>query len=220
MIDNLAIEQKIGYKFKDKKLLEVAFTHPSYANEHKTKSNQRLEFLGDAVLELIVTDKLFSTYVGSEGDLTKYRASLVSQPTLAFIIEQLGLEDYLQKGKGESRNGIDSKGIKCDLFEAIVGAIYLDGGYAEAQKFVLGLLQDAISNISDATDKNYKSLLQEKLKNQKIVYRTTKKGEDHNPTYTCTVLVNGINCGKGIGGSKKVAEQAAAREAFRASFRG
>lgn len=218
-MDTKIIEQIIGYTYKDKKLCQLAFTHPSYANEHKTASNQRLEFLGDAVLELIVTDKLYQTYSGDEGKLTKYRAALVSEASLAFITEQLGLDKHLLLGKGEAKNATESSGVKCDLFEAVVGSIYLDGGYKPAQEFVLSVLGEAIKTIASSTDNNYKSALQEKLVGAKIVYRTTKHGEAHNPHYVCVVYVNDVICGKGEGGNKKQAEQQAAKEAFETSFR-
>lgn len=206
------VESKIGYVFKNKKLLKTAFTHPSYANEHKTESNQRLEFLGDAVLELVITDELYSLFSGSEGDLTQYRASLVNEQTLAFIIEELQLAGELIKGKGESKNAVDSKAIKCDLFESIVGAIYLDGGYVKAQEFILSCLSYAIDDLkANGLKKDAKSALQEMLINQKIVYSTTKHGEAHNPYYKCTVIVNGVNCGFGEGKNKKSAEQMAAK---------
>lgn len=206
------IEQIIGYTYKDKTLCKLAFTHPSYANEHKIASNQRLEFLGDAVLELIVTDKLYATYNGDEGKLTKYRAALVSENSLAFITEELGLDKYLLLGKGEAKNATESDGVKCDLFEAVVGSIYLDGGYKPAQKFVLSVLGEAINTIASTTDNNYKSALQEKLVGSKIVYRTTKHGKAHNPHYVSVVYINDVICGKGEGGNKKQAEQFAAKE--------
>lgn len=212
MLDINNLQNKLGYKFKDTKLIKTAFTHSSYANEHSVESNERLEFLGDAVLELVVTDKLYSTFAGSEGMLTKYRASLVSEPTLAFIIEQLGLDKFLLKGKGESKSQIDSKAIKCDLFEAIVGAIYQDGGLDSAKKWILSVLGKEIESLrTSGLANDAKSALQEMLKNQKIVYSTTKHGEDHNPHYKSTVIINGVNCGFGEGTNKKSAEQMAAK---------
>ena len=216
-MDTKIIEQIIGYTYKDKALCKLAFTHPSYANENKTASNQRLEFLGDAVLELIVTDKLYQTYSGDEGKLTKYRSALVSENSLSFITSELKLDQHLLLGKGEAKNATESNGVKCDLFEAVVGSIYLDGGYKPAQKFVLSVLEDAIAGIATATNSNYKSALQEKLVGAKIVYRTTKHGEAHNPHYVCVVYINDNPCGKGEGGSKKQAEQAAAKQALETS---
>ena len=134
------IEKIIGYKFQNRKLLNTAFVHSSYANEHKVECNERLEYLGDAVLEFIITDKLYSLFNLGEGQLTKYRASLVNEDTLSFIVSELNLDSFLLKGKGEKKNGIDSKAIKCDLFEAIVGAIYLDSGIEFAKQFVLNVM--------------------------------------------------------------------------------
>lgn len=206
------VEKIIGYQFKDKKLLTTAFVHPSYANEKKIESNQRLEYLGDAVLELIVSDKLFKLFNLSEGELTKYRASLVNESSLAFIVDELGLDQYLLKGKGEKRNGVESKAIKCDLFEAIVGAIYLDGGFETAQKFVLSVLCVPIEKLqTEGLQNNAKSFLQEMLKGQKIVYSTTKHGESHSPTYKSTVMLDGKCMGFGEGTNKKSAEQMAAK---------
>ena len=206
------IENKIGYVFKNKNLLKTAFVHSSYANEHKVKSNERLEYLGDAVLEFIVTDKLYNTFNLSEGQLTKYRASLVTESTLAFVIEQLKLDQYLLKGKGEKKNNIDSKAIKCDLFEAVVGALYLDGGINEAQKFVVEVLETFFDSLKkDGLKNDAKSTLQEMLINQKIVYSTTKHGESHNPSYKCTVIINNQLMGFGQGTNKKAAEQEAAK---------
>lgn len=212
MLDINFIQTKLGYKFKDTKLLKTAFTHTSYANEHGVESNQRLEYLGDAVLELVVTDKLYKMFNGSEGMLTKYRASLVSEPTLAFVIEELGLDKMLLKGKGESKSKTDSKAIKCDLFEAIVGAIYLDGRLESAKKWILSVLGEALESLkTEGLVNDAKSELQEMLKKQKIVYSTTKHGEDHNPHYKSTVIINGVNMGFGEGTNKKSAEQMAAK---------
>ena len=213
MNNNQKIEKILDYTFKDKLLLKTAFVHPSYANEHKIQSNQRLEYLGDAVLELVVTDKLYSLFNLSEGELTKYRASLVNESTLAFVVEELGLDNFLLKGKGESKNMIDSKAIKCDLFESVVGALYLDAGLDITKKFILNVLGEFIENLkNNGLILDSKSKLQETLKNQKIVYSTTKHGESHNPHYKCTVIVNGINMGFGEGSNKKSAEQMAAKK--------
>ncbi len=206
------IEDILGYTFKDKKLLQTAFTHSSYANEHNTKNNERLEFLGDAILEFVITDKLFKLFDLSEGELTKYRASLVSEPTLSFIIEQLKLDAFILKGKGESHNVVDSKSIKCDLFEAIVGAMYLDGGITKAKTFIVSVLGEQIEKLkSDGLTEDPKSRLQERLKNQKIVYSTTKHGESHNPHFKCSVIINGVIAGYGEGTNKKSAEKQAAK---------
>ena len=130
-----AVEKIIGYTFKSKKLLTRALTHSSYSNEHRVESNERLEFLGDAVIEFIITEKLYTEFKGKEGDLSKIRALIVSEKPLAAAIDKLGLEKYLLKGVGESKNTTKSKAMKCDMFEAIAGAIYIDGGIEETKKF-------------------------------------------------------------------------------------
>ena len=212
MFNSKQIEKIIGYQFKKQGLLKTAFVHSSYANEHKVDSNERLEYLGDAVLEFIVTDKLYSLFKLGEGQLTKYRASLVNEDTLSFIIAELKLDGFLLKGKGEKKNGIDSKAIKCDLFEAIVGAIYLDGGMQNAQQFVLTVMKNFFESLqTDGLKNDCKSALQEMLVNQKIIYSTTKHGEAHNPHYKSTVIINGENMGFGEGANKKSAEQMAAK---------
>lgn len=210
------IEDIIAYQFTNKNLLKTAFVHSSYSNEHKVENNERLEFLGDAVLELIITDELYKNFALKEGKLTQYRASLVSQPTLAFVIEELKLDKFLMVGKGFYNNASDSKAIKCDLFEAIVGAIYLDGGIAQAKKFVLQVLGGYINNLKiNGLESDAKSALQEMLAGQKIIYSTTKHGLSHNPFYKSTVIINGINMGYGEGTNKKSAEQVAAKNTIK-----
>ena len=135
-------QQKIGYQFNDEKLLTQALTHSSYANEKhmkKLSDNERLEFLGDAVLEIISSDFLYKNYTDQpEGELTKLRASLVCEPTLAICAKEIGLGDYLRLGRGEDlTGGRGRKSILSDALEAVIGAIYLDGGFANAKEFVL-----------------------------------------------------------------------------------
>lgn len=210
------IENIIGYKFTNKNLLQTAFVHSSYSNEHKVENNEKLEFLGDAVLELVITDELYSNFDLKEGKLTQYRASLVSQPTLAFVIEELQLDKFLLVSKGVHNNASDSKAIKCDLYEAIVGAIYVDGGFAQAKKFILSVLGEYIANLKvNGLENDAKSALQELLVGQKIVYSTTKHGLSHNPFYKSTAIVNGVNMGYGEGTNKKSAEQVAAKNTIK-----
>lgn len=211
MFNTKQIENKLGYVFKNKALLKTAFVHSSYANEHKVESNERLEYLGDAVLEFVITDKLYSLFNLSEGELTKYRASLVNETTLAFIVEELNINQFLLKGKGEKQN-TTSNATKCDLFEAVVGAIYLDGSIDSAKQFILNALKEFIQQLqTDGLKNNAKSVLQEMLVNQKIVYSTTKHGESHNPHFKSTVMINGECLGFGEGTNKKAAEQMAAK---------
>ena len=182
------VQQIIGYKFKKPKLLIKALTHSSYSNEHRVESNERLEFLGDAIIEFIITEKLYREFKGKEGDLSKTRAMIVSEKPLAEAVDRLGLDKYLIKGVGESRNTTQSKAIKCDMFEAICGAIYIDGGIEEVKKFFTVAVGDIIENlkVTGYVD-DPKTKLQEMLKTAKIVYQFL-------PTHlhaTCTVGTGG-----------------------------
>lgn len=205
------VEKIVGYSFKNKKLLENAFVHSSYANETGKESNERLEFLGDSVLELICTEELFAAFDGTEGKLTKYRASLVSENALSFVVDQLKLHEYLLRGKGE-RKKAPTSAEKCDLYEAIIGALYLDGGYEVAKKFFDKTHGELISKLkTEGYTDNAKNALQEMLPKERITYSTTKHGEDHNPVYKSTVIINGVNMGYGEGTNKRTAEQKAAQ---------
>ena len=209
------VEKIIGYTFKSKKLLQRALTHSSYSNEHKVESNERLEFLGDAVIELIITEILYFDFKGKEGDLSKIRALVVSEKPLADVIDRLGLEKYLIKGVGESKNTTKSNAIKCDMFEAIAGAIFVDGGLEEVKKFFAVALGDRIENIKiNGYVDDPKTKLQEILKQAKIVYSTSKTGADHMPVYKTTVFVNDVKMGTGKGTNKRTAEENAASEAI------
>ena len=209
------VEKIIGYTFKSKKLLQRALTHSSYSNEHKVESNERLEFLGDAVIELIITEILYFDFKGKEGDLSKIRALIVSEKPLADVVDRLGLEKYLIKGVGESKNTTKSNAIKCDMFEAIAGAIFVDGGLEETKKFFALALGDRIESIKiNGYVDDPKTKLQEILKQAKIVYSTTKTGADHMPVYKTTVFVNDVKMGTGKGTNKRTAEEHAASEAI------
>lgn len=215
IVDINSVEKIIGYKFKNNKLLIKALTHSSYSNEHRVESNERLEFLGDAVIEFIITEKLYNEFKGKEGDLSKIRALIVSEKPLAEAIDKLGLEKYLLKGVGESKNTTGSKAIKCDMFEAIAGAIFLDGGIDETKKFFNNAVGDIITNIKiNGYVDDPKTKLQEMLKQAKIVYSTTKTGEDHKPTYKTSVFINDVKMGTGSGSNKRTAEENAASVAI------
>lgn len=209
------VEKIIGYSFKNKKLLKTAFTHSSYSNEHRVESNERLEFLGDAVIEFIITEILYQEFQGREGDMSKMRALVVSEKPLAEATIKLGLDKYLLKGVGESKNTTKSTAILCDLFEAICGAIYLDGGIAETKIFFDRAVGDLINalKVNGYVD-DPKTKLQEMLKQAKIVYNTNKSGEDHKPTYKTVCFVNGVKMGTGVGTNKKQAEENSASEAI------
>ncbi len=210
------VEKIVGYTFKNKALLKTAFTHSSYSNEHRTESNERLEFLGDAVIELIITSRLYLEFNGQEGDLSKIRSKVVSEKPLAEAIDKLGLDKFLLKGVGEQKNTTISLAIKCDLFEAICGAIYLDSGINETTKFFNKAVGNIIENIKkNGFDDDPKTKLQEMLKQSKIVYSTTKSGADHNPTYKTVVFIDDKKSGVGVGSNKKTAEENAADVAIK-----
>lgn len=213
--DAKPIEKIIGYTFKDKNLLKGAFIHSSYANEHKEmKSNERLEFLGDSVLSVIVTDYIFTHYKNNEGDMSKIRSSLVSEKSLSFIFENLDLAKYIVVGVG-LKNQKPTNAMMADAFEAIVASIYLDGGLDKARNFVLLVLETALEDINETgVPESNKSLLQEKFKTAKIRYETTHQGEGQEKTYTAVVYINNEPCGRGVSGKKRFAEDMAAKEAL------
>lgn len=212
----------IGYQFQTPGLLSQALTHSSYANEKHMKKgsdNERLEFLGDAVLEIVSSEFLYLNYPKlPEGDLTKMRASLVCEPTLAFCTRQLNLGDYLLLGKGEDMTGgRKRKSILSDALEAVIGAIYLDGGFASAKEFILKFILTDIEHKQLFYDS--KTILQEIVQekgNQPVEYvLIAEEGPDHNKSFTVEARVNGRLMGTGTGHTKKAAEQAAAYQAIR-----
>lgn len=216
------LEKRIGYSFQDKKLLEHAMIHSSYANEHhlgKLGCNERLEFLGDAVLEVVSSDFLFRTFPEMpEGDMTKTRASLVCEPTLAFCAQEIDLGGFLLLGKGEDATGGRGRdSVVSDAMEALIGAIYLDGGFANAKEFIHKYILTDIEHKQLFYDS--KTILQEIVQEngtQPVEYILTKEeGPDHNKNFTVEARVNGKVMGQGSGHTKKAAEQAAAYQAIR-----
>lgn len=218
-------ESIINYKFNNIEILEKSLTHSSYSNEDKkyTKvNNERLEFLGDAVLSIAVSRYIFDNYPDyPEGDLTKLRSQVVCEDTLSIVALSLGIGSFLLLGKGEeSSGGRDRKSILADAVEAIIAAIYIDGGYREAEKFVLSNLTKHIQRaVKGKIITDYKSYLQEyyqgKSQNCKIRYSVIKEeGPDHEKMFHVNVLVNKAVVGSGAGKSKKLAEQDAARIAL------
>lgn len=215
------LQTAIGYYFQNPALLEQALTHTSYANEvwqDGLRSYERLEFLGDSILGFTAADYLLATFPQlHEGDLSKLRAELVCETSLAKTAETLGLGRYLRLGKGEEAcGGREKPSIIADVVESIIAAIYLDGGLAAAQKFIYGfVLVDTKQRIRMNAD--WKTKLQELVqreKNQSLVYElVSESGPDHNKQFTVRVLRSGAEVGVGVGTSKKRAEQAAAREA-------
>lgn len=215
-------QKKIKIRFHDKKLLTTALTHSSYANERKLsrgKDNERLEFLGDVVLELIMSDYLFHTYKDEpEGKLTKMRASLVCEPTLAFCAKDLSLGDYLLLSKGEDlTGGRERDSILSDAFEAVIGAVYLDQGFEEARKFVeTYLLQDVDEKVLFYDAKTSLQELVQSFSKQPLTYELIKEdGPDHQKTFTVEARLGEKVIGTGTGRSKKSAEQTAAYEAMK-----
>lgn len=213
------LEEKLGYRFKNRSLLTTALTHSSYANENRAKGvecNERLEFLGDSVLGLVVADYLYQTRKDwPEGELTRFRASLVCEENLDNVAHELNLGSYLLLGKGEEAGGGRTRNsIIADAVEAVLAAIYLDGGIDEARKMVKTFILDRIGT-RDAANRDYKTALQE------IVQRKSGKtlsyhllgseGPDHAKIFYMEVQLNGNPIGQGQGRSKKEAEQMAAK---------
>ncbi len=214
--------KKIGYSFKDPRLLENALTHSSYANEGNRglKSNERLEFLGDSVLGFITARYLFERETGPEGELTKLRAALVCEKALFSYARQLGLGECLLLGKGEQQTGgAERPSILADAFEAVIAAIYLDGGLEPVKSFLLPYLEQERSQQRRPKFKDYKTLLQEIVQQnpgEKIEYELKgESGPDHNKQFLMEVHLNSNVIGTGRGRSKKEAEQQAAREALK-----
>lgn len=211
-------EKNLGYTFKDKELLTTALTHSSYANENKFTMpyNERLEFLGDAVLQLIVSEKLFKEHPDMpEGKMSRQRAALVCEDALAGYSRQINMGEYLRLGKGEENSGGRNRpSILADAFEAVTGAIFLDGGMKNAGRFVLRFIDEAHAQLGD-----FKTRLQEIIQQnpgERLSYEVVAEtGPDHDKRFEVQVLLNSNIIGHGAGRSKKRAEQAAAREALR-----
>lgn len=215
-------ETIIGYKYKNIILLKDAMTHSSFANEGKKtgKNNERLEFLGDSVLSIIVAEYLFNNYKHlPEGELTKLRASLVCEKSLFNFATNIKLGKYLMLGKGEENTGGRHRpSILADAFEAVIASIYLDGGLSSAKDFVLKFIPDELDVNKINVMSDYKTTLQEiiqKNREEKIEYVLTDEvGPDHNKSFLVEVHLNSNVIGKGKGKSKKQAEQLAAKEAL------
>lgn len=214
------LEEKLGYTFRDRSLLENALTHSSYANENKSlglQSNERLEFLGDSVLGMVTADYLFRTHPDlPEGDLTRTRAALVCEGSLVEVAHQLELGSYLKLGKGEDAGGgRERPSIVADAVEAVLAAVYLDGGIGSARKIIQKFILDREEEKGGSRD--YKTALQELVQRengQVLSYRLTgESGPDHAKVFAMEVLLNDGVIGSGQGRSKKEAEQAAAKAA-------
>lgn len=216
------LEERIDYRFDDRQLAFDAITHSSYQNEHKgiVVSNERLEFLGDSVLSLITGELLYKTVREDEGSLTKTRAALVCEESLYEFAKQLDLGSFLLFGKGEAQDGRVRPSTLADAVEAVLGAIYLDGGLNKAKAFILPFIKErfAAMKTSSAGFKDYKTLLQEivqKNRGDKLAYEIVdEQGPAHDKIFLCSVKINSNVMATASGHSKKAAEQSAAREAL------
>ena len=212
------LEDISGYHFTNRLYLKQAMTHSSFANEHRSKGlkdNERLEFLGDAVLEIISSEYLYRNYPElPEGDLTKLRASIVCEPTLALCAREMDLGSYLLLGRGEERTGGRKRdSIVSDAMEALIGAIYLDGGFASAKEFVHRFIMQDVEHKKLFYDS--KTILQERIQSRyhdvEITYVLTgETGPDHDKTFNVDLIVSGEKKSSGSGRTKKAAEQDAA----------
>ena len=217
-LDIKLIEKQINYKFKDKQLLITAFTHTTYAHSFNVKNNQRLEFLGDAVLNLIVAEWLFKNKHEREGKLSTMRSHLVDENSLANIVEQLGIYEHLRVNSGRQDQSLKTlKSVRADLFEAVLGAIYLDSNYKKAKKWAIHKIgldnQDFALNIS--SDQDYKTMLQEKLQqqNKRAEYRVIdSKGKPHERLYTIQIFIDDKGGAVATNISKRKAEQEVAKQ--------
>lgn len=216
------IEKKLKMSFEDDSLLVQAFTHSSYANENKLNSlvhNERLEFLGDAVVEVVVSDYLFHNFLQwPEGKLTRLRAQLVCEQMLSTLAKDCGFDQLILLGKGEENSGGRNRSaLLCDVFEAFVGALYLLKGIEVARAFVLSQIVPKIQEKQETLFMDYKTLLQEELQkngNVSIRYHIVREeGLAHDKVFEATVSLNGEVIGQGIGKSKKEAQQQAAKDA-------
>lgn len=217
----MSLEERIGYKFNDKDLLHVALSHTSYANETKNaQSNERIEYLGDAVLELISSEYIYKTYPNlPEGEMTKTRAYAVCEDSLAKVANKYDFSEYLLVGKCETKvNGKYRNSILADAVEAVIGAIFLDAGIEKAKEFILPNIIPQIKDYIRNGNKDYKTQLQEKLQvhgDVKIEYKLVEeKGPDHEKIFVVEVYCNDKLLGKGEGKSKKEAEMKAAQTAL------
>ena len=214
-------QEKIEYKFKNIKLLKNAFTHTSYANENRVESNEKLEFLGDAILEFVISNYLFNNYHNlKEGNMTKVRAAVVCEKSLYKVALKYDFGQLLYLGKSEKKSNGDKKpAILADSVEAVIAAIYEDAGLRQAEKFILDNLKTVIATESrNAGEKDYKTVLQEELQkngNVDIQYNIIdEKGPDHDKSFIAEVKFNGKCLARGVGKTKKEAEMQAAKQAL------
>lgn len=222
MSDSISVYEKIiGYEFRRRELIETALTHSSYTNEHRegqAQNYERLEFLGDSILGFFTAEYLFSEYRDAEGELTRMRAALVCEASLASVAAELRVGDFLRIGRGEeSSGGRARRSVLADVVEATISAIYLDGGEAPAREFVRRFVLTPERVAASARTEDYKTALQEFVQRSRtsvLEYRLAdESGPDHRKSFEAEALINGEVVGRGSGSSKKKAEQAAARDA-------
>lgn len=223
IFDFKKVQQKIRYKFRDKQLLLAAFTHSTYANTFKLKNNQRLEFLGDSVLGLSVAEWLVENSTEREGSLSTVRSHIVNEKNLCLIMDKMGVADFLLVNKGQKDQELKTlPSVKADLFEAILGAIYLDAGFNVANKWTLAWLnlnkKQATQVIETLKEQDYKTKLQEMLQqtpHSKIEYNVVEEsGKPHERVYTMQILVNDRPLATESGTNKKQVEQKLAKQAL------
>lgn len=219
-----ALEKKLGLSFKDWHLLRIAFVHRSYLNEHKEsklESNERLEFLGDAVLELVTTEYLYSNYPNPEGELTNWRSALVKGEMLAKVARVLGLGEHLYLSHGEENSGGREKDyLLANTFEAVLGVVYLELGYEKARGVIERLLLVHLKNILEKgahidSKSKFQEIAQEKSGVTPVYQLIHDEGPDHDKTFTMGAYIGDRIVGKGKGSSKQSAEQKAAEDALK-----
>lgn len=215
------LEEKIGYHFKNKALLKTALTHTSYANEQECDSNEKLEFLGDSILEFVSSDYIYENYHHlKEGEMTKVRAAVVCENSLYKVAKKHNFSDFLYLGKSERLSGGENRpAILADSVEAVIAALYFDGGFETAKKFIIENLKEEVEIASHHVGmKDYKTVLQEILQEHgevEIKYHLLRTdGPDHDKTFYTEVRCNGKLLAKGEGKSKKGAEMSAAKQAI------
>lgn len=221
LVDKSNLEKEINYIFKDKKLLNKALTHTSYAYENNIESNEKLEFLGDSILEFISSKYIYENYTNlKEGEMTKVRATVVCEDSLYKIAKKHNFSDFLNLGKSEKTTCKEGRpAILADSVEAVIAAMYLDGGLEPVEEFIINNLKDEIKLAAHHVgEKDYKTVLQEKLQvggEVKIEYiLIEEKGPDHDKSFEVEVRCNGKKLANGIGKSKKSAQMEAARKAI------
>lgn len=219
LFDVSEAESRIGYAFKNKELLRQAFTHSSYSNEKHVSSNERLEFLGDSILNFVIAEILYKQYPDfQEGDLTRIRASIVSAPELHAASQNLNLNELMLLGEGEKKNDSLSSNITADLFEAVTAAIYLDCGIGAAAKFIKQALKKQIGESYSSKSQDSKSqlseLAQKKFKANVSYVTLNQEGAAHTPRFTIAAVIKGITYQSATAENKKAAQQQAAKNAI------